>query len=166
MPATAEQATAATSDFLRVMRERGYVHQNRRWDSDYLTLRKLIDAGALGTITRFESRVERYSPQAVGNASVSGETAKLIDSEVRSIIDNCYSTAQQILTDKRAQLEAMADALMKYETIDADQIDDIMAGRTPREPRDWSGGGSGSAGTPVKEGELPSSPIGGPAAQH
>jgi len=101
-----------------------------------------------------------------GNASVSGETSKLIDSEVRSIIDNCYSTAQQILTDKRSQLDAMADALMKYETIDADQIDDIMAGRTPREPRDWSGGGSGSAGTPVKEGELPSSPIGGPAAQH
>ncbi len=101
-----------------------------------------------------------------GNASVSGETAKLIDSEVRSIIDNCYSTAQQILTDKRAQLDAMADALMKYETIDADQIDDIMAGRTPREPRDWSGGGSGSAGKPVTEGELPSSPIGGPAAQH
>lgn len=101
-----------------------------------------------------------------GSTSVSGETAKIIDSEVRAIIDNCYSTAQQILTEKRSQLDAMADALMKYETIDADQIDDIMAGRTPREPRDWSGGGSGSAGKPVTEGELPSSPIGGPAAQH
>ncbi|WP_164627159.1 Gfo/Idh/MocA family oxidoreductase, partial [Pseudomonas viridiflava] len=43
------------------------VYQNRRWDSDYLTLRKLIDAGALGTITRFESRVERNSPTALGN---------------------------------------------------------------------------------------------------
>lgn len=101
-----------------------------------------------------------------GSTSVSGETAKIIDSEVRAIIDNCYSTAQQILTEKRSQLDAMAEALMKYETIDADQIDDIMAGRTPREPRDWSGGGSGSAGKPVTEGELPSSPIGGPAAQH
>ena len=48
------------------------VYQNRRWDSDYLTLRKLIDAGALGKITRFESRVERYSPHAVGNASGGG----------------------------------------------------------------------------------------------
>ncbi|MGY2402867.1 Gfo/Idh/MocA family protein [Pseudomonas sp. SDO5271_S396] len=48
------------------------VYQNRRWDSDYLTLRKLIAAGALGTVTRFESRVERYSPQAVGNASGGG----------------------------------------------------------------------------------------------
>ncbi|AZE89019.1 Gfo/Idh/MocA family protein [Pseudomonas orientalis] len=48
------------------------VYQNRRWDSDYLTLRKLIEAGALGSITRFESHVERYSPQAVGNASGGG----------------------------------------------------------------------------------------------
>ncbi|MGY2288673.1 Gfo/Idh/MocA family protein [Pseudomonas sp. SDO528_S397] len=48
------------------------VYQNRRWDSDYLTLRKLIDAGALGTITRFESRVERYRPESVGNASGGG----------------------------------------------------------------------------------------------
>ncbi|KAF1023155.1 MAG: scyllo-inositol 2-dehydrogenase (NADP(+)) IolW [Pseudomonas sp.] len=48
------------------------VYQNRRWDSDFLTLRKLIDAGALGTITRFESRVERYRPEAVGNASGGG----------------------------------------------------------------------------------------------
>ncbi|MFK3823803.1 Gfo/Idh/MocA family oxidoreductase [Pseudomonas yamanorum] len=48
------------------------VYQNRRWDSDFLTLRKLIDAGALGTITRFESRVERYNPDSVGNASGGG----------------------------------------------------------------------------------------------
>lgn len=71
------------------------------------------------------------------HASLSAETAKLIDSEVRSIIDQCYGTAKQILTDNRDKLDAMADALMKYETIDAEQIDDIMAGRTPREPRDW-----------------------------
>ena len=81
------------------------------------------------------------------SASFSGETAKLIDSEVRSIIDQCYGTAKQILTDNRDKLDAMADALMKYETIDAEQIDDIMAGRPPREPRDWSGG-TGTSGTP------------------
>jgi cell division protease FtsH len=98
--------------------------------------------------------------------SFSGETAKLIDSEVRAIIDNCYNTAKQILTDNRDKLDAMADALMKYETIDADQISDIMAGRVPREPRDWTGGGSGSAGTPVAGPDLPQTPIGGPAAQH
>ncbi|OLF54672.1 Gfo/Idh/MocA family oxidoreductase [Pseudomonas chlororaphis] len=48
------------------------VYMNRRWDSDFLTLRKLIDAGALGRVSRFESRVERYLPQAVGNASGGG----------------------------------------------------------------------------------------------
>ncbi|TDV43820.1 membrane protease FtsH catalytic subunit [Pseudomonas graminis] len=100
------------------------------------------------------------------NASLSGDTARLIDSEVRSIIDQCYGTARQILTDNRDKLEAMADALMKYETIDAEQIDDIMAGRTPREPRDWEGG-SGDSGTPIAPvGPRPESPIGGPAAEH
>ncbi len=100
------------------------------------------------------------------STSFSGETAKLIDSEVRSIIDQCYGTAKQILTDNRDKLDAMADALMKYETIDAEQIDDIMAGRPPREPRDWEGG-SGTSGTPpVIQNERPEAPIGGPAADH
>jgi cell division protease FtsH len=100
------------------------------------------------------------------SSSLSGETAKMIDSEVRSIIDQCYGTAKQILTDNRDKLDAMADALMKYETIDAEQIDDIMAGRTPREPRDWEGG-SGTSGTPTAPvGPRPETPIGGPAADH
>ncbi|OAI91503.1 ATP-dependent zinc metalloprotease FtsH [Pseudomonas putida] len=99
------------------------------------------------------------------HTNVSGETAKLIDSEVRSIIDQCYATAKQILTDNRDKLDAMADALMKYETIDADQIDDIMAGRTPREPRDWDND-SGTSSTAASQGDRPESPIGGPAAQH
>lgn len=99
------------------------------------------------------------------HASVSGETAKMIDSEVRSIIDQCYATAKQILTDNRDKLDAMAEALMKYETIDADQIDDIMAGRTPREPRDWDSD-SGTSGNQASQDDRPESPIGGPAAQH
>jgi len=100
------------------------------------------------------------------SSSLSGETAKMIDLEVRSIIDQCYGTAKQILTDNRDKLDAMADALMKYETIDAEQIDDIMAGRTPREPRDWTGG-TGSSGTPTAPvGPRPETPIGGPAADH
>jgi len=98
------------------------------------------------------------------HASVSGETAKLIDSEVRSIIDQCYATAKQLLIDNRDKLEAMTEALMKYETIDADQIDDIMAGRTPREPRDWDD--DKDSGAPTAQNDRPESPIGGPAAQH
>ncbi len=121
----------------------------------------------LGPLMYAEEEGEVFLGRGGGgqSASFSGETAKLIDSEVRSIIDQCYGTAKQILTDNRDKLDAMADALMKYETIDADQIDDIMAGRTPREPRDWSGGGTGTSGTPpVVQDELPQTPIGGPAA--
>jgi cell division protease FtsH len=120
----------------------------------------------LGPLMYAEEEHEVFLGRGGGGqgASFSGETAKLIDSEVRSIIDQCYGTAKQILTDNRDKLDAMADALMKYETIDADQIDDIMAGRTPREPRDWSGG-TGTSGTPpVVQGERPETPIGGPAA--
>ncbi len=120
----------------------------------------------LGPLMYAEEEGEVFLGRSAGSqhASLSAETAKLIDSEVRSIIDQCYGTAKQILTDNRDKLDAMADALMKYETIDAEQIDDIMAGRTPREPRDWEGG-SGTT-PPVAQNERPETPIGGPAADH
>ncbi|OLF55817.1 ATP-dependent zinc metalloprotease FtsH [Pseudomonas chlororaphis] len=120
----------------------------------------------LGPLMYAEEEGEVFLGRSAGSqhASLSAETAKLIDSEVRSIIDQCYGTAKQILTDNRDKLDAMADALMKYETIDAEQIDDIMAGRPPREPRDWEGG-SGTA-PPVVQNERPETPIGGPAADH
>lgn len=120
----------------------------------------------LGPLMYAEEEGEVFLGRSAGSqhASLSAETAKLIDSEVRSIIDQCYGTAKQILTDNRDKLDAMADALMKYETIDADQIDDIMAGRTPREPRDWEGG-SGTT-PPAVQNERPETPIGGPAADH
>ncbi len=120
----------------------------------------------LGPLMYAEEEGEVFLGRGGGgqHASFSGETAKLIDSEVRSIIDQCYGTAKQILTDNRDKLDAMADALMKYETIDAEQIDDIMSGRPPREPRDWTGG-TGTPGTPpAVQGERPETPIGGPAA--
>ncbi|PRW68071.1 ATP-dependent metalloprotease [Pseudomonas fluorescens] len=122
----------------------------------------------LGPLMYAEEEGEVFLGRGGGgqSASFSGETAKLIDSEVRSIIDQCYGTAKQILTDNRDKLDAMADALMKYETIDADQIDDIMSGRTPREPRDWEGGSGTSGNPPVVQNERPETPIGGPAADH
>ncbi|GLO11973.1 ATP-dependent zinc metalloprotease FtsH [Pseudomonas putida] len=120
----------------------------------------------LGPLMYAEEEGEVFLGRSAGSqhASVSGETAKLIDSEVRSIIDQCYATAKQLLVDNRDKLEAMTEALMKYETIDADQIDDIMAGRTPREPRDWDD--DKNSGTPAAQDDRPESPIGGPAAQH
>ncbi|WP_426143156.1 ATP-dependent zinc metalloprotease FtsH [Pseudomonas sp. DWP3-1-2] len=122
----------------------------------------------LGPLLYGEDENEGYLGRGGGgqNSGLSAETARLIDSEVRSIIDQCYGTAKQILTDNRDKLDAMADALMKYETIDAEQIDDIMAGRTPREPRDWEGG-SGTPSAPVTPPDpRPETPIGGPAAEH
>ena len=105
------------------------------------------------------------------NKGMSDETAKQIDAEVRRIIDECYKKAQDILEENVDKLHVMADALMQYETIDSEQIDDIMEGRTPREPSDWSsrdGDGSGSGSAPATDSETPdrSGPIGGPAGEH
>jgi cell division protease FtsH len=103
--------------------------------------------------------------------AMSDETAKQIDEEVRRIIDECYQSAQRLLEENVDKLHLMAEALMHYETIDSDQIDDIMEGREPREPSDW-GGSSGSSGgdsaQPAQAGEdsKPASPIGGPAGEH
>lgn len=77
----------------------------------------------LGPLMYAEDENEGYLGRSGGGASnVSGETAKLIDQEIRDIIDQCYATAKQILLDNRDKLEQMAMALMKYETIDSDQI--------------------------------------------
>ena len=130
----------------------------------------------LGPLMYAEEENESFLGRSGGGTSnVSGDTAKLIDQEIRDIIDHCYATAKQILLDNRDKLEQMAMALMKYETIDSDQIDDIMSGREPREPKDWSGGGS--AGKSARQAEpqqeqdksaqeRPEAPIGGPAGEH
>ncbi|MBJ6136855.1 ATP-dependent zinc metalloprotease FtsH [Marinobacter litoralis] len=78
----------------------------------------------------------------------SPETAQRIDEEVRNIVDTCYETAKQILVENREKLDMMAHALMKYETIDRFQIDDIMEGREPRPPKSWGDGGSSAGGAP------------------
>jgi len=105
--------------------------------------------------------------------SFSGNTAISIDTEVRKIIDECYGRAEKILEDNREKLEMMKDALMEYETIDADQIDDIMNGEKPRPPADWSDTDSNnsdsgrSSATEVKNEDLgKSGNIGGPASEH
>jgi cell division protease FtsH len=79
-----------------------------------------------------------------GGSNVSGSTRNTIDEEVRTIVDNCYEIARQILVDNRSKLDAMAEALMKYETIDAHQIDDIMDDKAPRPPKGWGDAGSDS----------------------
>jgi len=66
--------------------------------------------------------------------NVSEQTAMDIDNEVRVVIDKCYGQARHLLETHREILETMASALMQYETIDAGQIDDLMAGKPPRPP--------------------------------
>ena len=125
----------------------------------------------LGPLMYAEEEGEVFLGRSMGSqqSNVSAETAKLIDEEVRSIIDGCYATAKRLLEENRSKLDAMAEALMKYETIDSDQIDDIMNGVPAREPKGWQGGSGSSGGTPaapVESVESPEKPIGGPAAEH
>ena len=70
--------------------------------------------------------------------NVSDETAHIIDEEVRLVIDVNYERTRDILIKNNDKLIAMSEALLKYETIDRDQIDDIMAGKDPREPKGWA----------------------------
>lgn len=68
---------------------------------------------------------------------ISDATSNLIDVEVRSIIDRNYVRAEKILNENLDKLHAMAEALIKYETISIDQIEDIMGGKDAREPANW-----------------------------
>ena len=98
--------------------------------------------------------------------AMSEQTAEEIDREVRAIIDSCYGRAKQILEDNRDKLDLMADALMQYETIDADQIDDIMSGHKPRPPKDWRDQGPGNGAAATGDPKPGDDAIGGPANNH
>ncbi len=79
---------------------------------------------------------------------ISDQTAEAIDEEVRRIVDETYNTAREILKSNIETLHAMANALLKYETLDSEQIQDVMHGREPREPKDWVSSDDNSKGKP------------------
>ena len=92
----------------------------------------------LGPLTYSEDDAEIFLGRSVTqHKQVSDETAHVIDEEVREIVDQNYQRAEQILKDKREILELMAQALMKYETIDEAQLKEIMQGMEPSPPKDW-----------------------------
>ena len=92
----------------------------------------------LGPLLYAEEEGEVFLGRSVSQTKhVSDGTALLIDHEVRAIIDRNYDRAYSLLTDNRDILESMKDALMKYETIDSDQVDDLMLRKTVRPPADW-----------------------------
>ena len=113
---------------------------------------------------------EAQYPGAATTKQYSDDTSKLIDDEVRRIIDSCYARSKKILEDNIDILHAMKDALMEYETIDSDQVDDLMARRQVRVPRDWrdsdAGSNTPSASAGNKPAEPRNKPIGGPAGEH
>jgi cell division protease FtsH len=99
---------------------------------------------------------------------VSDDTAKIIDDEIKELISKNYDRAEKLLHENRDKLEAMAQALMKYETIDSEQIDDIMNGQAPRQPKGWDDSDDPTPPTPKKKvetNETTDSAIGGPAEQ-
>ena len=121
----------------------------------------------LGPLMYDEEDEEVFLGKSAGvtRSTVSAETASKIDKEVRSIIDECYATAKRLLEENRDKLEVMAETLLEYETIDRDQIDDIMNGRKPRPPEDWDDKGPASPASEQPE-SRPPGPVGDPAADH
>jgi len=92
----------------------------------------------MGPMLYAEDEGEVFLGRSVAKAKhMSDDTARAIDAEIKSVIDRNYDRADSILQDNMDILHAMKDALMKYETIDANQIDDLMARRSVRAPADW-----------------------------
>ncbi|MBS0358858.1 MAG: ATP-dependent zinc metalloprotease FtsH [Proteobacteria bacterium] len=92
----------------------------------------------LGPLTYGEEEGEVFLGRSFNrHKEVSDATSLVIDKEIRAIIDRNYARAKKIIEENTDKLHLMAEALIKYETIDSDQLEDIMSGRTPRAPRDW-----------------------------
>ena len=126
----------------------------------------LSDNESLGPLD-YDSRDQ----DGIGSRHFSPETAKIIDDEVKRITDGCYSRAEQMLVDNRDILENMKSALMEYETIDSEQVSDLMARRKVRPPRDWHKNNiddnkSDGEAPPVSDSEQDKPTVGGPASQH
>mgnify|MGYP001220167274 CR=1 FL=1 len=121
----------------------------------------------LGPLPYTEDQGEVFlGRQVTQHKQVSDVTAHVIDEEVRRLIDSNYNRAKDILTANMDKLHKMAEALIKYETIDEMQIKDIMEGRDPRPPAGWDDTASPPPTGRPRERETPEGPIGKPASQH
>ncbi|TLY96097.1 MAG: ATP-dependent zinc metalloprotease FtsH [Gammaproteobacteria bacterium] len=110
----------------------------------------------LGPLTYTEETGEVFLGRSVTqHKQVSDVTAHAIDEEIRRVIEGNYQRARQILTSSLDKLHTMADALMKYETIDEEQLKDLMAGKTPKPPAGWD---------EALSNKPPQAPAEGPAA--
>jgi cell division protease FtsH len=110
---------------------------------------------ALGPMVYAENEGEVFLGRSVTKTTnMSEETMQKVDAEVRRIIDAQYALARRLIEENSDKMHVMAKALLEWETIDSDQLDDIMAGKPPRPPKDWSprippAGSDSSGGAPV-----------------
>ncbi len=110
---------------------------------------------SLGPVVYAENEGEVFLGRSVTQTThVSEATMQKVDHEIRRIIDEQYAIARKLIEDNRDKMEAMAAALMEWETIDSDQIDDIMNGRPPRPPKDSGSSSSGPDKTPPAAGGV------------
>ena len=127
----------------------------------------------LGPLTYSEEEGEVFLGHSVTqHKNVSDETVHIIDEEIKNIVERNYERAEKILTDNMDKLHMMADALIKFETIGKEQIDDIMNGRPPRSPDGWDdetprgGESQNSSEASDASDSKKGGPIGGPAGEH
>ena len=108
----------------------------------------------LGVMVYGENEGEVFLGRSVTqHKNVSEATMQKVDAEIRRIVDQQYALARKLLEENRAKVEAMAHALLEWETIDSEQIDDIMAGKPPRQPK------------PSQSASRPSAPSDSPGAE-
>jgi len=108
---------------------------------------------ALGPMVYAENEGEVFLGRSVTKTTtMSEETMRKVDAEVRRIIDEQYTIARNLIEQHADKMHVMAKALLEWETIDADQVEDIMQGKPPRPPKDWTPSppkSGGPGGTPV-----------------
>ena len=118
----------------------------------------------MGPLAYAEEEGEVFLGKSVSKQkTVSDETAHTIDSEIRKIIDEQYTRAKKLITDNMDKMHVMADALMKWETIDSGQIDEIMEGKEPSPPESWSDDDTPNSDGGVKSSSK-SNPVSTPAS--
>jgi cell division protease FtsH len=144
-----EMTTGASSDFERA------THIAR----DMVTRYGMTEA--LGTMVYAENEGEVFLGRSVTKTtSMSEQTMQAVDREIRRILDEQYAVARKLIEGNQDKMHAMAKALLEYETIGVEQIDDIMNGVAPRPPKDWT---PASSRVPVPP-QPPIHPDGAPAA--
>jgi cell division protease FtsH len=121
----------------------------------------------LGPLTYSEEEQEVFLGHSVTqHKNVSDDTAHAIDEEIRAFIDRNYQRAKDLLTSNRDKLEMMAAALIKFETITAEQIREIMKGKEPPPPKDWDDTEPHSGDRIASKGPEPDAGMGQAVGQH